>query len=87
MHRTQVYISEEQNRRIAAQAVDAGVSKAEIIRRLLDEGLGLDDGAEARRRAIVATAGLLPEADGWEAWLARVRGGGADERLDRLERG
>lgn len=85
MHRTQIYITEEQERRIAARAADAGVSKAQVIRRMLDEGLGVDDGLEERRRAIRATAGALPDADDWESWLARVRGGGADERLRRLE--
>ncbi len=85
MRRTQIYITEEQERRIASRAADAGVSKAQVIRRMLDEGLGVDDGAEERRRAIRATAGALPDADGWESWLARVRGGGADERLKRLE--
>jgi hypothetical protein len=85
MHRTQIYITEEQDRRIAARAADAGVSKAEVIRRMLDEGLEIDDGAEARRRAIRATAGVLHDADDWESWLARVRGGGAAERLTRLE--
>jgi len=85
MLRTQIYITEEQERRIASRAADAGVSKAQVIRRMLDEGLGVDDGAEERRRAIRATAGALPDADGWESWLARVRGGGADDRLGRLE--
>lgn len=85
MHRTQIYITEEQERRIAARADDAGVSKAQVIRRMLDEGLGVDDGAEERRRAIRATAGALPDAEDWKSWLAQVRGGGADERLRRLE--
>lgn len=85
MHRTQIYITEEQERRVAARAADAGISKARVIRRLLDEGLGIDDGAAERRRAILATAGALPDADDWESWLARVRGGGADERLRHLE--
>jgi hypothetical protein len=86
MRRTQIYITDDQERRIAARAADAGVSKAQVIRRMLDEGLGIDDGAEARRRAIQATAGVLPDAEDWETWLARVRGGGADARLERLRR-
>lgn len=58
--------------------------KAEIIRDLLDHGLGIDDGEETRRRAIIATAGAAAEEDDWPTWLARVRGGSAAERLDRL---
>ncbi|HWB72372.1 MAG TPA: CopG family transcriptional regulator [Egibacteraceae bacterium] len=86
MKRTQIYISEEQERRIAAHAEDAGVSKAEIIRRLLDRGLGIEDGAEARLRAIDDTFGVLPDAPDWPEWLAAVRGAPADERLRRLGR-
>ena len=84
MHRTQVYITAEQDRRITARAADAKVSKARIIRQLLDQGLDLDDGAAARRRAIEATAGIVEGADDWESWLARVRGAGAAARLDDL---
>jgi hypothetical protein len=84
MQRTQIYITVEQDRRIAARAADAGVSKAEVIRRLLDQGLELDDGTAERRRLIESTAGIVPDADGWEIWLQRVRGDGAGARLERL---
>jgi Ribbon-helix-helix protein, copG family len=84
MRRTQVYITEEQDERIAARAVDTGVSKAEVIRRALDRGLGVDDGRGERRRAIEATAGIASDEEEWPQWLARVRGGSAAERLERL---
>ena len=84
MRRTQIYITDEQERRIAARAADTGVSKARVIRRMLDAELGIDDGAAERRRAIEATAGLLADAEDWGPWLERVRGGDADERLRRL---
>jgi hypothetical protein len=84
MLRTQIYITVEQERRIAARAADAGVSKAEVIRRLLDQGLELDDGTAARRKLIESTAGIVPDADGWETWLKRVRGDGAGPRLEQL---
>ncbi len=86
MRRTQIYITEEQERLIANQAADAGVPKAEVIRRILDSALGLDTGAAERRRAILATAGVMPDAEDWPAWLAQVRGAGADDRLARLQR-
>lgn len=85
MQRTQIYLTDDQRTLIAARASDAGVPKAEVIRRLLDRSLGLDEGEEDRRRAIEATAGILPNAPDWQEWLASVRGGaGADERLRRL---
>lgn len=86
MRRTQIYITDQQDRLIAARARDAGVPKAEVVRRALDEALGLDDGRDARRRAILATAGVLADAPDWPEWLAEVRGSGADERLRRLGR-
>jgi hypothetical protein len=86
MKRTQIYISEEQDRRLVARAEDAGVSKAEVIRRLLDQGLGIDDGNAARVRAVDETFGLLPDAPDWPEWLATVRGASADARLRRLGR-
>lgn len=86
MKRTQIYISEEHERLIAARAADAGVSKAELIRRLLDEGLGIDDGADGRVRALEQTFGILAAAPDWPDWLAAVRGDSADERLRRLGR-
>ncbi len=81
MRRIQIYITDEQERLIAASAADAGVSKAQVIRRMLDEGLKIADGVDSRRRAIRATAGALPEADDWKGWLADVRGSAAAERL------
>lgn len=84
MRRTQIYITDEQARLIAARAADAGVPKAEVIRRILDAGLGLDGGSEERVRAIRATAGVLPDAPDWPEWLAEVRGEGAGARLRRL---
>lgn len=85
MRRTQIYITDEQDRLIEARARDAGIPKAEVVRRALDEALGLDDGRDARRRAILATAGLLSDdARDWPEWLAEVRSSGADERLRRL---
>ncbi len=86
MKRAQIYISEERERRIASRAADAGASKAEIIRRLLDRGLGIDEGADAQLRAVDETFGVLPGAPDWQEWLARVRGVDADERLWRLGR-
>lgn len=84
MRRMQVDITEEQDRLIAARAAAVGVPKAQIIRGLLDRGLGLDAGVDARVAAIRATSGILPDAPDWPGWLASIRGTGADERLRAL---
>lgn len=84
MHRTQIYLTEEQRNRIAQRAGDAGVSQAEVVRRILDEALGLDDGLDERLAAVDATAGILRGTPDWPEWLSAVRGGNADERLTEL---
>ena len=86
MRRTQIYLTDEQRRRIQHRASDAGVSQAEIIRRLLDRGLGIEDSVDEAVAAVRSTAGILESAPDWEAWLAEVRGGGADARLRDLDR-
>lgn len=84
MKRTQIYITEEQDRLLSARARDAGTPKAEIIRRILDSGLGLGEDVAERRRALRDSAGALADEPGWEEWLDAVRGGGAADRLDQL---
>lgn len=84
MERTQIYLTTEQRARVSLAAEDAGVSKAEIIRRLLDEALGLNVSVRDRLEAVEETAGLLAEAPDWQDWLAQVRGNGSDRRLTEL---
>lgn len=85
MRRTQIYLTEEQARLVAARADDAGIPEAEVIRDLLDQVLGLSDGLDERRRSIMETAGILADAPDWPDWLGGVRGPGADARLTSLE--
>jgi hypothetical protein len=84
MKRTQVYLTEEQRRRIARRAQDAGVSQAELLRRILDEVLGIDTRAGERIAAVDCSAGVLADAPDWPEWLSRVRGASADRRLKKL---
>lgn len=81
MRRTQIYITDEQNQRLADSAQDAGISKAEAIRRILDRALDTGD-PEAEARAIIdATSGIFADYPGWQEWQRAVRGRSADERL------
>ena len=84
MQRTQIYLTDEQQRRIAGRAQDSRVSKAEVIRRILDQELGIVDGAADRLAAVDATTGILPDAPDWPEWLDAVRGEGSGRRLDAL---
>jgi len=84
MRRTQMYLTDEQRDRLAERAEADGVSSAEVIRRILDEALGLMGGGASRVAAVDATAGILADAPDWPEWLKRVRKGGADARLREL---
>ena len=84
MHRTQIYLTDEQRLRIKRLAVDTASTQAAVIRRILDEALGVDDGERTRLAAVDATAGLLRDAPDWPEWLADVRGRDADARLGVL---
>ena len=86
MQRTQIYLTDEQRDRIARIANDRGVSKAEVIRGMLDQQLGISSDADARAEIFRETAGLLKGKDypDWEEWLRNVRGRTADERLRDL---
>ena len=61
MKRTQVYLTEEQDRRLARVAVERGTSRAAALRWALDSALGSGDAEGEARRIILATAGILPE--------------------------
>jgi len=84
MPRIQIALTDEQERLLAERAAAAGIGRAEVIRRLLDDALGLGDRLEARRRAVLASAGTFAQEDDWPTWLDRARGDGLDDRLERL---
>ena len=81
--RTQIYLDEGQDRRLAERAAVQGVTKSEIIRAAVDRYLDHDDQGrrlEAFRAAVRATSG---GADMDVDAIDRLRGGGAD-RLAQL---
>jgi hypothetical protein len=84
MRRMQIYLTDDQRREIARRAADEGVAQADVIRRILDVGLGIEAPQDEKIAALRATAGVLRDYPDWPEWLADVRGRGADERLKRL---
>lgn len=83
MRRTQIYLTEEQQRRLAQRATDAGMSKSETIRRILDEALGIEMSREDRLAAVEETAGLWADHPEGEELVCRMREQW-HERLRRL---
>jgi len=84
MKRTQVYLTEEQDRRLARIAEDRGVSRAAALRWALDTALETGNPEADARAVILATAGLLADHPDWPEWQRSVRGRTAAERVDDL---
>ena len=79
MNRTNIYLDEEQVRSLDEVAQAQGISRAALIRRLIDRGLDQSDGdLESDLAAIEASFDVL---SGDEEFLAR----GADERSQHLD--
>ena len=82
MKRTQVYITEEQDKRLADLARSMHVSKAEALRWALDRALTTDNAEDEAPAAIRASAGVFADHHDWPEWQRRVRGRTAVERLE-----
>ncbi len=90
MHRTQIYLPDEQTERLDARAGVEGVSRSVLIRRAVEEFLvreELDTATwQARwREAVQRTAGIAPYLSAGADYVERVREVDA-ERLEGLER-
>jgi Ribbon-helix-helix protein, copG family len=58
MERTNIYLTEHQQKRLGDRAKDEGVTKSEVIRRLLDEGLGIARRQDRIELALEASRGI-----------------------------
>ena len=80
MNRTNIYLEEEQARSLDEAARAQGISRAALIRRLINRGLNQSDGdLESDLAAIEASFNVLASA---KEFLER----GADERSAHLEK-
>lgn len=84
MQRVQIYLTDEQRNRVASRARERRCPQSEVIRELLDRGLGIATDSADAVTAIRETAGLLAGAPDWPSWQQSVRGRTAAERLDSL---
>lgn len=84
MHRTNIYLEERQTTALDAVARRQGVTRAEVVRRMIDEGLEAVVGDLADDLAVIdASFGVLADAGA----LPLERGTGSrDEHLARLWR-
>jgi len=93
MRRTQIYLDELQDRRIADRARVAGVSKSTLIRTAIDLYLDAHDGEEARlaafRDAVRAVAGTAPDLPPGAEYVKALRANDRrrQEQLEARRRG
>ncbi len=58
MERTNIYLTDEQQKRLANRSSEMGVSKSELVRRLLDEGLGIARRQDRIEQALETSRGI-----------------------------
>ena len=63
MQRTNIFLTEEQQERLDRRAVEEGVSKSSLIRRILDEALGITRATVSVEEAIRVTSGIWADRD------------------------
>lgn len=85
MKRTQVYLTEAQDRRLGQVAKERGISRAGALRWALDAALETGDAEVEARAIILATAGVLSDYPDWPEWQRSVRGRTATRRLDATD--
>lgn len=66
MQRTNIFLTEEQQRRLDRRAKEEGVSKSGLIRMILDEALDIARASTAPKQAIEATSGIWSDRDDGE---------------------
>ena len=81
MKRTQVYLTDDQDRRLGEIAAERRISKASALRWALDTALSTGDTEAQAREIILATAGILADHPDWAEWQRSVRGRTAADRL------
>lgn len=82
MQRTNIYLTEEQQKRLQRRAKEEGLSKSSLIRRILDEALAITKTKVSAEEAIIGTSGMWADRDEDDLQeLARWRREASLERL------
>lgn len=90
MHRTQIYLDDEQTARLDQRAAAEGASRSTLIRRAVDAYLTKEERDTAAwqtqwRKAVQATAGIASHLEEGSDYVESIRSRDA-ERLARLDR-
>ena len=89
MHRTQIYLDEEQATRLDERAAAEGTSRSTVIRRAVDDYLAKEDQDAAAwqaqwRKALEGSAGVAPYLGEGSEYVEDIRRADA-ERLSQFE--
>jgi hypothetical protein len=82
MQRTNIFLTEEQQKRLRRRAQEEGVSKSGLIRQILDEALAITHATVSIEQAIRVTSGIW--ADRVEVDLQDVLQWRREDPLERL---
>ena len=82
MERTNIFLTEEQQKRLHRRALEEGVSKSSLIRQILDEALAITHTSASTEEAIHVTSGIWADRD--EADLRDVLKWREEAPLERL---
>lgn len=63
MQRTNIFLTDEQQRRLDRRAKEQGLSKSGLIRMILDEALAITHASAKPEQAIEATSGIWADRD------------------------
>ncbi len=63
MQRTNIYLTDEQQKRLQRRAKEEGLSKSGLIRRFLDEALAITKTSASPEEAIIGTSGIWADRD------------------------
>lgn len=63
MQRTNIFLTDEQQRRLDRRAKEQGVSKSGLIRMILDDALAITHASATPEEAIEATSGIWVDRD------------------------
>jgi predicted transcriptional regulator len=90
MHRTQIYLDDDQTVRLDRRAAAEGATRSMVIRRAVDEYLTREEQDASRWRErwgnmVEETAGIAPHLEEGAAYVEGIRRGDA-ERLSELGR-
>ncbi len=89
VERTQIYLTERQQRELERRAISSGRTKSDLIREALDAFLGMslskDEWQRRWREAVDAIAGIAPYLPEGDAYAQELRDADV-ERKEELER-